>query len=81
MDIFITMDNFPTKFLGNFKADLKSHGIKADVQEKPNGSVLFSCTVESVVKGQIAVILADKYRFAKEGEDIGEEEETQLCIP
>ena len=80
MDIFITMNDFPTKYLPNFKADLKAHNIKADVTQKADGTVMFSCTVEDVVRGQIAVILADKYRFAKGGDNGGEEEEEALQL-
>lgn len=78
MDIFITVENFPTKLIGNFKQDLKEHNIKADVQERPNGTVMFSCTVEDVVKAQIAVIIMDKYRFMKGGGSSGEETEETL---
>lgn len=78
MDIFITMNDFPTKFLPDFKDDLKKQGIKADVREKPDGSVMFSCTVEDVVKAQIAVIIMDKYRFMKGGGSSGEETEEAL---
>lgn len=78
MDIFITMNDFPKKFLPDFKEDLKKQGIKADVQERPDGSVMFSCTVEDVVKAQIAVIIMDKYRFMKGGGSSGEETEETL---
>ena len=78
MDIFITVENFPTKLIGKFKQDLKEHNIKADVQERPNGTVMFSCTVEDVVKAQIAVIIMDKYRFMKGGGSSGEETEETL---
>lgn len=81
MDIFITMNDFPTKLIPDFKEELKRQGIKADVLERPNKTVVFSCTVEDVVKGQIAVIIADKYRFTKEGDGIGEEEEATLQLP
>ena len=78
MDIFITMNDFPKKFLPNFKEDLKKQGIKADVQERADGSVMFSCTVQDVVKAQIFTILVDKYRFMKGGGSSGEEEEETL---
>ena len=81
MDIFITVENFPTKLIGNFKQDLKEHNIKADVQERPNGTVLFSYTTNDVTEAQIFTIIIDKYRFAKEGEAIGEEEEAVLQLP
>ena len=81
MDIFITMNDFPTKLLPKFKEELKSHNIKADVQERRDGSVMFSCTGEDVVKVQIAVIIADKYRFAKGGGFSGETEEETLQLP
>lgn len=78
MDIFITMNDFPKKFLPDFKEDLKKQDIKADVQERPDGSVMFSCTVQDVVKAQIFTILVDKYRFMKGGGSSGEEEEETL---
>lgn len=81
MDIFITVENFPTKLISSFKQDLKEHNIKADVQERPNGTVLFSCTTNDVTEAQIFTIIIDKYRFAKEGETIGEAEEEKLCLP
>ena len=81
MDIFITMNDFPTKLIPQFKVDLRKQGIKAEVIERPSGTVMFSCTVEDVVKGQIAVIIADKYRFMKEGDSIGEEEAEALQLP
>lgn len=78
MDIFITVENFPTKLIGNFKQDLKEHNIKADVQERPNGTVLFSCTTNDVTEAQIFTIIIDKYRFMKGGGSSGEEEEESL---
>lgn len=78
MDIFITMNDFPTEFIPNFKDDLKKQNIKAEIQERPDGSVMFSCTVQDVVKAQIFTILVDKYRFMKGGGSSGEEEEETL---
>ena len=78
MDIFITMNDFPTKLLPLLKEELKRQGIKADVQERPNKTVVFSYTSQDVVKVQIFTILLDKYRFMEGGDEDGEEKEAPL---
>lgn len=68
MKISITMDNFPMRFLPSLEADLAKH-VKCNIQVGGEDTVFVNCCVEDVVKGQIVVILCDKYRFGGDSDD------------
>ena len=68
LKISITMDNFPMRFLPSLEADLAKH-VKCNIQVGGEDTVFVNCVTEDVVKGQIVVILCDKYRFGGDNDD------------
>lgn len=68
MKVSLTLDDFPMLLFEVFKKDLAKY-VDANVQVGGENTVFVSFTTDDVVKAQEGVIIADRYHFAKGGED------------
>lgn len=68
MKVSLTLDGFPMLLLDMFKRELAKY-VEADVQVGGEDTVFVSFATDDVVKAQEGIIIADKYHFAKGGDE------------